>query len=108
LGVSPAKAQRRKGAKKDEELTGFFFFAPLRLCGRLFLNLLSKTIFGALIGLIVATAIPYGTAEPWWKAAFICAVFAICIAAIVEWLISGADRIDGAPLLLPMLALSAL
>ena len=56
----------------------------------------------------MATAIPYGTVEPWWKAAFICAVFAICIAAIIEWLVSGADRIDGAPVLLPMLALSVI
>jgi len=76
------------------------FFAPLRLCG--------KIIFGALVVLVVATAIPYGTVEPWWKAAFVCAVFAICMVAIVERLISGDDRIEGVPILLPMLALSAL
>jgi O-antigen ligase len=80
----------------------------LRLCGRIISDLLNRIIFSALLVLIVATAIPYGTVEPWWKAAFICAVFAVCIAAIIEWLVSGADRIDGAPVLLPMLALSAL
>jgi len=69
--------------------------------------LLSKLIFGALVGLIVFTAVPYGTVEAWWKAAFICAVFAICIVAIVDILISGSNRIAGGPVLLPMLSLSA-
>jgi O-antigen ligase len=71
-------------------------------------DLLSKTVFGALVGLIVIAAIPYGTVEPWWKAAFVCAVFAICIVAIIESLASGANRIAGAAVLLPMLALSVL
>ncbi len=53
-------------------------------------------------------AIPYGTVEPWWKAAFVCAVFAICIVAVIESLVSGASRPDGLSILLPMLALSAL
>ncbi|HJS24945.1 MAG TPA: hypothetical protein VJ751_11365, partial [Pyrinomonadaceae bacterium] len=70
--------------------------------------MLNKGVFGALIGLIVITAIPYGTVEPWWKAAFVCAVFAICILAIIESLISGSYRVVGGPILLPMLALSAL
>lgn len=69
--------------------------------------LLSKAVFAALIGLIVLTAIPYGTIEPWWKAAFVCVVFAICIVAIVESLVSGSSRIEGRSILLSMLALSA-
>jgi O-antigen ligase len=69
---------------------------------------LSKAVFGALVGLIAITAIPYGTVEPWWKAAFVCAVFAICIVAIIDILVSGSSRIAGGPVLLPMLALSAL
>jgi O-antigen ligase len=71
-------------------------------------DLLNKAIFGALVGLIVIAAIPYGTVEPWWKAAFVCAVFAICIVAIVESLLSGANRIEGGWVLLPILALSIL
>ena len=67
-----------------------------------------KIVFGALLGLIVIAAIPYGTVEPWWKAAFVCAVFAICIVAIIESLVSGSFKIQGASILLPMLALSAL
>jgi O-antigen ligase len=70
--------------------------------------LLNKAVFGALVALIMITAIPYGTVEPWWKAAFVCAVFAICIVAIIESLMSGETRIEGGSILLPMLALSAL
>jgi O-antigen ligase len=65
--------------------------------------LLSKLIFAMLLGLLVIAAIPYGTVEPWWKAGFVCAVFGICILAIIDRL-----TIDGAPILLPMLALSVL
>ena len=67
-----------------------------------------KLIFGALIALVAIAAIPYGTVEPWWKAAFVCAVFAICIVAIIETLVSGSNRIAGRSVLLPMLALTAL
>jgi O-antigen ligase len=69
---------------------------------------LSKLIFAALVGLIVIAAIPYGTVEPWWKAAFVFAVFAICIAAIIESLVARSYRIGEGSVLLPMLALSAL
>ena len=65
-------------------------------------------IFSALVGLIALAAIPYGTVEAWWKAAFVCGVFAICIFAIIESLLSGAKRIEGGPVLLPMLALAVL
>jgi O-antigen ligase len=67
-----------------------------------------KLVFSALIGLVAITAIPYGTVEAWWKAAFVCAVFAICIVTIIETLVSHANRIEGGPVLLPMLSLSAL
>ena len=64
--------------------------------------MLSKVVFAALLGLLVIAAIPYGTVEPWWKAAFVCAVFAICILAIIDRLV-----IEKVPIVLPMLALSA-
>jgi O-antigen ligase len=67
-------------------------------------SMVNKTIFGLLLGLIVLAAIPYGTVEPWWKAAFVCAVFAIFIVALV----SGSFRIQGGAILLPMLALAVL
>ena len=58
------------------------------------------------MALIVISVIPYGTVEPWWKAAFVCAVFAISIIAIIEFLISRSVNIPGKSLLLPMLVLS--
>ncbi len=70
--------------------------------------MLSKLVFAALIVLIVIAAIPYGTVEPWWKAAFVCAVFVICIIALIESLTTGVERIEGSSILLPMLALSLL
>src|SRR5215212_5915908 len=69
---------------------------------------MNKGIFGMLVALIIISAIPYGTVEPWWKAAFACAVFAVCIVAIIEMMVSGSHRITGGSVLLPMLALSAL
>lgn len=63
-------------------------------------------IFIALVCLIPLTAVPYGTFEPWWKAAFVCAVFGICIFAIVESAISGSDYFGPRSILLPMLALA--
>ena len=65
-------------------------------------------IFGLLLFVIVVTPIPYGTVEPWWKAAFICAVFAICIIALIETLKNRIQRIEGVSILLPMLAMSVL
>jgi O-antigen ligase len=67
-------------------------------------SVVEKIIFGALPGLIVIAAIPYGTVEPWWKAAFVCAVFAIFIVALV----SGSFRIQGGAILLPLLSLAVL
>src|SRR5215218_5724266 len=84
------------------------FFAPLRLCVKLLSALFDKLVFGELLRLIVLIPIPYGTVEPWWKAAFVCAVFGICILAIIESLLTSNTHIHGKPLLLPMLALSAL
>ena len=38
-------------------------------------RVLGTIVFTSLLGLIVLTAIPYGTVEAWWKAFFVCAVF---------------------------------
>ena len=68
-----------------------------------------KTVFGALLVLLGLSAVPYGTVEPWWRALFVCAVFLICIVAIVETLISRECSIGGSrPILLSMLALCGL
>ena len=85
----------------DTAKNGIWFFHPCH-------PVANKIVFGALLGLIVIAAIPYGTVEPWWKAAFVCAVFAICIVALIESLVSGSFKIQGGSILLPMLALAAL
>lgn len=69
-------------------------------------DLLSKGIFGSLLFLVVVVAVPYGTVEPWWRAAFVCVVFVLAIIGIVERLLSGLSAIEGAQILAPMLALS--
>jgi len=70
---------------------------------------LNSGIFAALLLLLIGSAVPYGTAEPWWKATFVSAVFAICIVAIIESMLSGENRISGSrSVLLSMLVLSVL
>jgi O-antigen ligase len=68
---------------------------------------LRRVIFAALVCLIPLTAVPYGTFEAWWKAAFVCAVFGICILAIIEAVTSGSTYVGPWSILLPMLALAA-
>jgi O-antigen ligase len=67
---------------------------------------LRRVIFAALVCLIPLTAVPYGTFEAWWKAAFVCAVFGICIVAIVEGWISGNSYVGPISILLPMFILA--
>lgn len=66
--------------------------------------MLGKTIFGLLLVVVAITPIPYGTVEPWWKVAFVCAVFGIFILGILENTIFQNSWF----LLLPLLALSGL
>ena len=71
----------------------------------IFFRVIRGVIFTALLALIVIAAIPYGTVEPWWKAAFVCAVFGICILSIGD---GGSLEFLNGSILVPMLALSAL
>ena len=70
-------------------------------------SVLHAGIFGALLGLVVLTAIPYGTAEQWWKATFVCLVFILSVCAILEGLLSGFSRTIRRSVLFPLIALSA-
>ena len=47
-------------------------------------QVLGIVVFVGLLGLLVITAIPYGTAEAWWKAFFICAAFSLGILWLIE------------------------
>ena len=72
-----------------------------------FARVLNQVVFVSLLLLLALSAVPYGITEPWWKATFIAAVFAICIVAILETLIKGESRIHGPKaILLSMLSLA--
>jgi O-antigen ligase len=47
-------------------------------------SILGTTIFVAMACLIVLTAIPYGSTQPWWKAAFVMVVFMLAILWLIE------------------------
>jgi O-antigen ligase len=70
-------------------------------------DVLGGLIFGSLLAIIFLTAIPYGTAEPWWTALFECAIFALTILWIVEGFLSGSWLVRTHWLLLPLLILVA-
>lgn len=56
--------------------------------------------------MLVFTAVPYGTAEAWWKAAFVFLVFAASILWIVEGFFSGSWTTGARTLLLPWICLT--
>jgi len=69
-------------------------------------RVLGAIIFASLLGLIVLTAIPYGTAEAWWKALLVCSLLALTIIWLIEGFLSGSWISDGWSLVLPMAALA--
>lgn len=74
-------------------------------------RVLDKIVFVALLGLIVLTAIPYGSSQPWWKAWFVCVVFSLAVLALIESVFSGPARNEsrnGVWALVPPLAALAL
>jgi putative inorganic carbon (HCO3(-)) transporter len=69
-------------------------------------NVLAKTVYVALLCLLVLTPIPYGTSPAWWRALFVCAVFTLAILWLIEGLLSDAWVKDNWPLALPLAALA--
>ncbi|MGH9928946.1 MAG: O-antigen ligase family protein [Pyrinomonadaceae bacterium] len=69
-------------------------------------SILGRSVFLALLCLIVWTAIPYGTSQPWAKAAFICVVFTLAILWLIEGSISQTWLGDSWPLVFPLAALA--
>jgi O-antigen ligase len=67
-------------------------------------SILGTTVFISLLCLIVLTAIPYGTSEPWWMAAFVAAAFALAILWLIEGFISQSWFAGSLPLVLPLAA----
>jgi O-antigen ligase len=68
-------------------------------------RLLSIAIPIALLALIGFSAVPYGTAEFWWKGFIVCGVFAVTILWLLEGYLSGSWSTGGEKLFLPILAL---
>lgn len=66
---------------------------------------LERFIFYGLLVVIALTAVPYGTVEAWWIAAFECAVFALGALWFLLGIIRGDWRASAAGLLWPLLAL---
>ncbi len=71
-------------------------------------SVLGKVIFTCLLTLMAFSAIPYGTAQPWWKGFFICGIAAISIAWIVDAARHGLYRTGSGMVLLPLIALAVL
>ena len=68
-------------------------------------RLLDRFIFHSLLVVFVLAAVPYGTVEPWWKALFECAMFALALLWIIEGMLSGKWLVRQHRLLIPLLAL---
>src|SRR5260370_14136280 len=71
-------------------------------------GLLEGAIFYGLIAVIVFTAIPYGTVDPWSQAVFECAVFLLGLLWVIHGLLEGSWRVGNLQLGFPMIALAAL
>lgn len=69
-------------------------------------SILGTTVFVALLCLIVMTAIPYGTTQAWWKAAFVSIVFVLAILWLVEGSITQSWFTGTWSLVLPLAALA--
>ncbi|MGI8897564.1 MAG: O-antigen ligase family protein [Pyrinomonadaceae bacterium] len=67
-----------------------------------FADIAAKAIFVSLLVLIAFTSVPYGTAEAWWKAFFVCAVVALTLIALIESMVSSSSSLGGRALLIPL------
>ena len=67
---------------------------------------LGRVVFLSLVLAIPLTAIPYGTAEEWWKALFICTVLALTILWLIDGLLSDSWISDGVSIILPIATLA--
>ena len=70
--------------------------------------LLEGAIFYGLIAVIVFTAIPYGTVDPWSQAVFEIVVFLLGLFWVVHCLLAGSWRVGNVRLVFPMIALVGL
>lgn len=69
--------------------------------------LLDRALYGSLLLLVCLASILYGTSHPWWKALFVCFVMAATIVAVVQSMLTGATKLEGGRIVLPVLVLAA-
>jgi len=69
-------------------------------------SILGTIVFIALLCLIVLTAIPYGSTQAWWKAAFVSVAFILAIVWLIEGSISQSWFAGTGSLVLPLTALA--
>ena len=82
----------------EEELTG-------RSAVRRIADLLGQAVYTALLVLLVLAAIAYGGVDPWWKAFFTSAIFAVSIFATLEIIMSDDLKLWWLRILLPVFVL---
>jgi len=70
-----------------------------------FVSCFDTSIFYGVLAVIVLTAIPYGTVEPWSEALFECAVFFLTLLWIVLGFLDGSWGVQNTRLLWPMIGL---
>ena len=68
-------------------------------------DLLGQAVYAALLTLMFLAAVAYGGSDPWWKAFFTSAIFAVSILAALEIILSESPRFPWFRLLLPVLSL---
>jgi O-antigen ligase len=68
-------------------------------------RMLDTFIFYSVLVSFGLASIPYGTVEPWWKAAFECAVFALGLVWVIQGMLSGKWFVRQHRLLIPLLVL---
>ena len=71
-------------------------------------DLLGQAVYAALLTLMFLAAVAYGGSDPWWKAFFTSAIFAVSILAALEIILSESPRFPWFRLLLPVLLLVVL
>jgi putative inorganic carbon (HCO3(-)) transporter len=70
-------------------------------------DLLGQAIFAAVLVLLVLAAVAYGGSDPWWKAFFTSAIFAVSIVAVLELMLSNSPKLPWFRILLPVIVLVA-
>lgn len=70
-------------------------------------HLLGQAIYAAVLALMVLAAVAYGGSDPWWKAFFTSAIFAVSIFAGLEMILSNSPQLPWFRILLPVFLLIA-